>query len=134
MDLKHRAQDLQNFKQREDFRKLVIGFKRVSNIIAESGLLTDADPDLFTEEAEKELHTGYKELTVSIAQKLAGKDYHGIMDELVDFGKVIDRFFDDVLVNVEDLELRNNRYSLLSGIRSLFLKVADIAKIVVEGN
>jgi len=34
-DLTQRALDLQKFKQREDFIKLVIGFKRVSNIIAE---------------------------------------------------------------------------------------------------
>jgi glycyl-tRNA synthetase beta chain len=134
MDLKHRAQDLQKFKQREDFRKLVIGFKRVSNIIAEAKNLKEPDPALLREEAEQDLYSGYKDLALSVNRNLESKDYQGIMDELVKFGVTIDRFFDEVLVNVEDPELKENRYNLLSVIRSLFLKVADIAKIVIEGN
>ncbi len=133
VDLKHRALDLQEFKQRADFRKLIIGFKRVSNIISETDNISDVNPDLFKEQAEKDLFTGSQSLGSTIEILLKSKNYHGIMEELVRFGPVIDSFFDHVLVNIDDDKLRQNRYNLLANIRSLFLKIADIAKIVLEG-
>ena len=54
------------------------------------------------------------------------------MDELEVFGVFIDKFFDEVLVNTEDEGLKQNRYSLLNIIREMFLKVADLAKIVSD--
>jgi len=133
VDLLHRAKDLQEFKQRDDFLKLVIGFKRVSNIIIDYHHENKPDPKLFEHETEKDLYAGYMLLEKEISNLLAGKDYAGIMKKLVEFGILIDRFFDDVLVNTDEAELRLNRYNLLTLIRALFLKVADLAKIVVEG-
>jgi glycyl-tRNA synthetase beta chain len=52
---------------------------------------------------------------------------------LVSIRIVIDKFFDDVLVNAEDESLRNNRYALLQSIRKAFLNVADLSLLVVEG-
>jgi glycyl-tRNA synthetase beta chain len=43
----------------------------------------------------------------------------------------VDAFFDDVMVNVEDDDLRNNRLNLLRLLRDLFLGVADISLLVV---
>jgi len=40
---------------------------------------------------------------------------------------VIDAFFEKVMVNVEDKELRINRLSMLEKLRELFLRVADIS-------
>ncbi|NQV18276.1 MAG: glycine--tRNA ligase subunit beta [Armatimonadetes bacterium] len=131
-DLKQRASDLQKFKQREDFIKLVIGFKRVSNIIAEAKNLGTVNIQLLHENTEKILYKKYLTLSDSLEKSLQKKNYENIMENLVSFSILIDNFFDDVLVNVPDEELRQNRYNLLGKIRKLFLHVADIAKIVVE--
>ena len=131
-DLKQRASDLQKFKQREDFIKLVIGFKRVSNIIAEAKNLGAVNIRLLREKTEKILYEKYLALSDSLEKSLQKKDYEKVMENLVSFSMLIDNFFDDVLVNVPDEELRQNRYNLLGKIRKLFLHVADIAKIVVE--
>jgi len=40
---------------------------------------------------------------------------------------VVDSFFDQVMVNVEETDLRNNRLALLHQLRRLFLRVADIS-------
>ncbi len=133
-DLVHRAQALQQFKTRNDFVRLVLGFKRVSNIIEEAGDLKPVNPDMLAEDAEKALYEGYLALEKRIAELLPEKNYTTCLDLLVEYGATIDRFFDDVLVNTEDIPIRKNRYSLLSGIRKLFLRIADIAKIVVEGD
>ena len=133
-DLTHRAAALQNFKQRSDFIRLVLAFKRVSNIIAEAGSLSEVNPDLLHEAAEKNLHAEYQLLAESISRMLPTKSYEKILEKLIDFGGTIDRFFDEVLVNTDLETLRYNRYNLLFQIRLLFLRVADISKIVVEND
>jgi glycyl-tRNA synthetase beta chain len=131
-DLVHRAEALQNFKNREDFMKLVLGFKRVSNIIKDFKDVSDVKMTLLSEGSEKILQEGYSELNSIIKDLLISKSYELILEKLVEYGKTIDRFFDDVLVNVEDESIRLNRHNLLFQIRELFLKVADISKIVIE--
>ena len=44
----------------------------------------------------------------------------------------IDRFFNDVMVMVEDEGVRNNRLALLHEVKTLFLTLGDLAKIVQE--
>ena len=133
-DLKRRAADVQKFKRRNDFIKLVIGFKRVANIISAEKNPGKVDETLLREETEKLLFHEYRKLSGIVSELLKKKDYEKIMENLVDFGKTIDKFFDDVLVNTDELVLRKNRYNLLGEIRKLFLQVADLSKIVVEGN
>ena len=41
--------------------------------------------------------------------------------------EVIDTFFDSVMVNVDDIELKQARLKLINRVRSLFLSVADIS-------
>ncbi len=131
-DLMLRANALKNFLQREDFIKLDHEFERVSNIIEEAKNLGEIDTKLFCEDTEKLLYERYLILVEKIKSLLPKKEYEKILEELVIYGSTIDKFFDDVLVNIEDMELRQNRYNLLNKIRELFLQVADISKIVVE--
>ncbi|MCK4956044.1 MAG: glycine--tRNA ligase subunit beta, partial [Candidatus Cloacimonetes bacterium] len=131
-DIKQRAGDLQKFKQKEDFTKLVIGFKRVSNIIAKADNIIEIKPELLEAEAEKDLYESYQVLQPEIDKYLVSKDYVKVMERLVNFGEKIDQFFDNVMVNAEDETLKQNRYALLALIQTLFYKVADIAKIVVK--
>jgi glycyl-tRNA synthetase beta chain len=131
-DLKQRALDLQKFKANPNFDKLVVGFKRVSNIISEQKNFSELNTQLLQENAEKQLYEQYLALKAKVEEHLPQKNYSQIMQELVSFRTHIDNFFDEVLVNVEDNDLRQNRYTLLKLIRELFLKVADIALIVFE--
>jgi glycyl-tRNA synthetase beta chain len=49
---------------------------------------------------------------------------------LVDLKPAIDRYFDEVLVNCDDMDLRNNRLAMLSTIGYFFLGLADFTKIL----
>jgi glycyl-tRNA synthetase beta chain len=133
-DLKQRALDLQSFKKNEQFIKLVLGFKRVSNIIVNETEIYSFRENLLTDEAEINLYNQYLILKDEIEKELKTKAYKAIMQHLVDFGIHINTFFDQVLVNTEEQDVRNNRYALLQMIRNLFLNVSDLNKIVVEGN
>ncbi|HOZ01123.1 MAG TPA: glycine--tRNA ligase subunit beta [Candidatus Syntrophosphaera sp.] len=133
-ELKRRTQALQSFKGREDFLRLVIGFKRVANIISEADSFTKIDETLLTEEAEKILYSRLQELRLAIDSRLKDKDFTQAITLLVEYGGHIDNFFDAVLVNCDDEALRKNRYALLNEIKGEFLRVADISKIVIEND
>lgn len=133
LHLMERAKALQNFKTNDDFVKLVIGFKRVSNIIKDEKQKLDIKDNLLLEPAEQALHTSLKTLEKDIKKELEQLKYTEVLNHLVGIRTAIDKFFDDVLVNIDDMELRMNRYALLQEIRKAFLMVADLSLIVVEG-
>lgn len=133
-DLKRRATALQSYRTREDFLRLVIGFKRVSNIIEGEEGFPALQMELFEAPQEAELHSSLQLLRKSIDQNLAQADYPSAIALLVDFGRQIDSFFDAVLVNCDDLQLRKNRHALLNQVKQEFLRVADISRIVIESD
>jgi glycyl-tRNA synthetase beta chain len=132
LEIKARLTDISSFKSNEEFIKLVLGFKRVSNIIEKQKNIGSVSEDLLREEAEKNLFEQYCLLKNRIDGLLREMNYTKALEQLLPFNKHIDNFFDKVLVNCEDTEIRDNRYALLSGIRSLFLNISDLSKIVIE--
>lgn len=54
------------------------------------------------------------------------------MQLLVEAHSIIDDFFDNVMVNVEDEAIKQNRLNLLNYIKTIFIKIADLDKIVIE--
>jgi glycyl-tRNA synthetase beta chain len=132
--LLERAISLQSFKSNADFVRLVVGFKRVSNIIKDVKAIKAVDVETFIESAESELYAALLSLEQSIAVDLQLMNYTAVLEHLVSIRAAIDRFFDEVLVNTDDELVKQNRFALLSAIRSAFLQVADLSLIVVEGD
>lgn len=130
--LLQRAKALQEIRQKPDFVRLVIGFKRVANILGMTQDLPMPDPKLFETEAENVLYNEILMRKEEISSLLNNADYIGVLHSLLLLADPIDAFFEKVLVNAEEEALRKNRYALLAIIRCEFLKVADLSKIVVE--
>ncbi len=86
-------------------------------------------PALFREEAEKELHDVFLEVRNKWKTLLAGRDYLGALKVLLDLKQPVDRFFDEVMVMTEDLDVRRNRLNLLTAIGELILQIGDISKM-----
>jgi len=66
-----------------------------------------------------------KELELSPLVKKA--EYTQALQALASLKDPVDRFFTEVMVMVENETLRNNRLALLTHLRHLFLKIADIS-------
>jgi glycyl-tRNA synthetase beta chain len=49
------------------------------------------------------------------------------MQQLISLKVSIDTFFDEVMVNADDKQLKQARLSLIYWVRSLFLSVADVS-------
>ncbi|WP_252177757.1 glycine--tRNA ligase subunit beta [Endozoicomonas sp. 4G] len=129
-DFDQRVKAVHRFSQMVEAETLSAANKRVSNILAKAGDLVipdSVDPALMTEAAEQALATALADSKEKVAPILEQRQYSAAMESLAPLKDSVDRFFDEVLVNAEDEQIRLNRYALLKQLRSLFLHVADIS-------
>ena len=56
-------------------------------------------------------------------------DYAASLRELAALKTPVDAFFDDVMVNAEDPELRANRLALLATLHAAMNRVADLSRL-----
>lgn len=133
--LRHRADALAAFLDTDDGANLLHAFRRARNIVRieekKDGSRHDGTVDLRTlaEPAERALHRSLGTAREQIDAALADERYDGAMRALAALRAPVDRFFDDVTVNVDAPDLRANRLRLLSQIGASLSAVADFSKI-----
>jgi glycyl-tRNA synthetase beta chain len=119
---------LNDIVENEQFKESFSTFKRVANIIKDMDLdrKLEVDEGLFEKDVESKLYTAYKKVTKS--------EYNGYkekLDALFGLKPEIDSFFDHVMVNAEDLKVKDNRKNLIGLIYQNFMDIADIKEITV---
>ncbi len=127
------AKALLEFREQAEFERLIIGQKRVANILRGQDISGLPDPGLLCEPAEKELWKQAQEIEPQLDKAVKAQAFTRAIELLLSLRSAIDRLFDDVLVMAEDEKLRTNRLQLLGYVRSLFRKVADLSKVVIVG-
>jgi len=130
-DLRSRVDALHRVRERQDFLSVVLAAKRIANIIEDHEEYA-IDPEVFAEEAEKELHAAYGELRGDIDAAAAAGDYVLGLARIAEFSERLDRFFVEVLVMDEDRRRRRNRIALLQAIHRTLGRVARLTEMVVE--
>ena len=112
----------------ETFKEQFSTFKRVANISRDIDLAATLriDTALFSEEAEVSLYTAWE-------KALNGNypDYRTRLEALFGLKAELDRYFDEVMVNADDADLRTNRQALIGSIYRSFREIADIKEISV---
>lgn len=134
LDIHRRVQAVNTFSRLPQAQSLAAANKRVANILAKldsAHSFGDVNADLLVAPQEKDLAQKLEALSARYRSQLAAEDYTGALTCLADLRAPVDAFFDDVMVNVEDPSLRNNRLNLLKQLRDLFLQVADISLLAV---
>jgi glycyl-tRNA synthetase beta chain len=129
-DFHRRIHAVQSFKQLPDAESLSVANKRVSNILAKYDSkieATEVDTRLFELDAERELATQLDKLNKAITPLCVDARYVDVLSQLADLRQPVDEFFDKVMVMADDKAQRENRLLLLEKLRTLFLRVADIA-------
>ena len=130
-DVLRKAEALSRLKRLDYFESLAIAFRRVVSIL-EGQSFPEPRPEAFHEAAEKALWEQYLALREPVAAHLARRDYPPALEEIVKIKPQVDAFFDQVMVNVEDPAVRENRKALLYAIAGLFSQIADFSRIVVK--
>jgi glycyl-tRNA synthetase beta chain len=132
-DTRKRCAAIKQFRDKPEFVKLVIGQKRVRNILKGVEKASSIDKTLINQAAEKALLQKGNQVSSKIAALIKQRDYPEVLKLLLAMRGVIDKFFDDVLVMCEDKKLKENRLALVSFINDLFMQFADFSRIVIEG-
>ena len=128
-DFDARMKAVSHFRTLESSSALAAANKRVSNILAKSDetLNEHVHASVLKEAEEIRLATNLVVLRDKLEPFFAEGRYQEALEELANLREPVDAFFDKVMVNAEDKDLRINRLTLLSKLRELFLKVADIS-------
>jgi glycyl-tRNA synthetase beta chain len=131
-----RVEALSVFLATEDGASLLAGYKRATNILkAEAKKGADEDlslnPALSDAAAPEEaaLVAAVRLVTGQVDEALQTEDFTRAMQKLAHLRAPVDAFFDKVLVNDPDPEVRLNRLRLLTQVRDTANRVADFSLI-----
>ncbi len=127
LDFDERIRAVTAFRALPEADILAQSNKRVANILAKAeGDVPPVQENLLVEEAEKVLFNAIHTAKKAVQPLQAQADYQGVLSALTALATPLTAFFDNVMVNSDDENLKNNRLALLKQVRELFLSVADI--------
>ena len=119
------------FAELPEAESLAAANKRVGNILkkVEGGVTAKVDHDLFKEPAEQDLAKALVAVKAEADAAFERGDYTASLQALAALKGPVDAFFDQVMVNVEDLALRANRLGLLAQLHAAMNRVADLSRL-----
>jgi glycyl-tRNA synthetase beta chain len=105
--------------------------KRIGNILKKADGKVDAQVSevLLKEEAEKALYAATQKIAPQAKSQFDAGDYTGSLQTLAALRGPVDAFFDDVMVNAEQADLRLNRLGLLASLHQAMNRVADLSRL-----
>ncbi len=130
-----RVEALGSFLDTDDGANLLAGYKRATNIVREEEKKSgeaydgDVDPAVLSEPEERALFEAIGAAEGEVRAAVEVEDFADAMRALAKLRAPVDAFFDKVLVNAPEPDVRANRLRLLNKIRQVTLAVADFSRI-----
>ena len=123
---------VRDFQRLPEALALAAANKRIGNILKKAeGVLPEPDVALLQEPAEKALFERVVLIAPLVRSHVANEDYADALQALASVRAEVDRFFDEVMVNVDEPLLRANRLGLLKALYDQLNAVADISRLAV---
>ncbi|VEJ44993.1 glycine--tRNA ligase subunit beta [Bartonella vinsonii] len=131
-----RVEALIAFINTSDGNSFLAAVKRTVNIleneVQKGTIITNKiNPELFIEVEEKQLYQEIMKIESKVREHINATDFSYTLNTLAPLGKFIDIFFEKVLVNDKNPDIRTNRLALLKQIHNITETVADFSKLVV---
>ncbi|MGE5397402.1 MAG: glycine--tRNA ligase subunit beta [Chitinophagales bacterium] len=127
--IREKARALAELKEQAYFPDLMIVFNRPYNLSRKGGG-DKVVPNLFQDDAEKELWAGAKRTAKTAKALLEQGDYISYFIALADLRPILDSYFERVMVMVDNLAVRDNRLAQLKSVVEIFQEFADFSKLV----
>ncbi len=130
-DVEARLTALAAVRPTRDFEPLAASFKRIQNILKQAAFdpTVVLDPQLLEAGAERDLYTDF----VRVRDTAKRETYPNALEHIASLRPRVDTFFDKVLVNAKDDNVRINRLTLLQNLLTEFSTIADFSEIVTSG-
>ena len=104
--------------------------KRISNILKKADTVDPhVSPVLLKEAAEVALFEAMQKVAPVAQAQFESGDYTASLQSLAALRAPVDAFFDGVMVNAEELDVRFNRLGLLQSLHNAMNRVADLSKL-----
>ncbi|MDA8764344.1 glycine--tRNA ligase subunit beta [Candidatus Pelagibacter bacterium] len=131
LDLYKKTLLINKYKNKGIGLNAISSYKRAANILDKSGKGITGRPDavLFRKDEEKILHEKINEIRKAFTVKDDNKDYESLLIKLSDTKESTDNFFDNVVVNDENQDIKNNRLELLKMFCNTFDNFIDFSKL-----
>ena len=131
LDFDSRLRALRAFLALPEAASLTAANKRIANILrkADSPVPSEVNVEALKEPAEVRLYDAMRSQKDAIGAATAQHEYSAAFGHLAQLRPVVDSFFDQVLVMVEDPAMRGNRLALLAQLRALFGGIADLSRL-----
>jgi len=138
VDAVARAKAVSAVRSSGDFEAISVVFKRMKNILrqAREGGKKPAQTvglAVLQEEAERALAEVAPKTSNRVQALKEERSYEAALSEIAKLRPLVDKFFDKVMVMVDDERLRANRLALLQTLLKEFSTIADLSEIVTEG-
>jgi glycyl-tRNA synthetase beta chain len=138
VDVIARAEAVTKVRPSADFESISIAFKRIKNILRQAEetrnrVAPAIDVDALQEPVEKELAAQIPRTAEVVDVLRIKRNYEPALVEISKLRPIVDRFFDKVMVMVDDERVRANRLALLQSLLKEFSTIADFSEIVTEG-
>jgi glycyl-tRNA synthetase beta chain len=135
-DTVERAAAVTRIRGSADFKAVCAAYKRLKNIYAQAlerkDMMTHFIPD-FATQVEAELWKEVESAGAGYLTDCRYKRYDDALDKLAKMRPIIDRYFEAVMVMVEDLKVRANRLGMVRYLVITFAQIADFSEIVTQG-
>tara|TARA_Y100000590_G_scaffold464632_1_gene634562 strand:- start:2553 stop:4628 length:2076 start_codon:yes stop_codon:yes gene_type:complete len=122
---------LNEFVNKNEGKRIIELNKRVSNIVTIERKKIDINnfinKDLLKEGPEKDLVHELDKLKNKIANE--EEDFKSVLNSISNLYNPLNNFFDNVMVNVDDIKIKNNRLSILKKVLDTLKIYADFSKI-----
>jgi glycyl-tRNA synthetase beta chain len=132
VDVEKRLRALRVIRKSKNFEPLAVSFKRIRKILEKANLpagMQPVNPELFQSQEEKDLHAGVRKAAAKVGEHKRAGHFQDALEEIAGLRKVVDTFFDKVMVMVEDEVVRKNRLALLSDLLREFTTIADFSEL-----
>ncbi len=122
---------MNKYKNKDVGLNALSSYKRASNILDKAGEGITGRPDavLFRKDEEKILYEKINEIRKAFTVKDDNKDYESLLIKLSDTKQSTDNFFDNVVVNDENQDIKNNRLELLKMYCNIFDNFINFSKL-----
>lgn len=116
----------------DKFEALIHGLQRCQNLAEQGSPAGSIESDLFVEAEEKDLYRQYGEILGRVEENFQNHNYLPALEAIVSLKDPIDSFLDNVVVMVDEEDVRKNRLKLLQEVSTLIEPVMDIADIALD--
>jgi glycyl-tRNA synthetase beta chain len=129
-DVAKRLTAVRAFAALPEASALAAANKRIGNVLKKAGEVdAHVNTALFKEDAEQALYAVMQKLLPESEAQFNAGDYTASLQTLATLRSPVDAFFDDVMVNAEEMDLRLNRQGMLKKLHEAMNRVADLSAL-----